>query len=104
MALHLAGEAGRRGVGAVGRAGAPLLLPGRYIYNIYNIYTISTHIYAAAGGPDAGHLARGGAADPVLARRPHRGDGGHGRHPAALSPLPAPRGRHPLLRRGSGIQ
>ena len=68
-----------------------------HIYNIYNIY-------AAAGGPDAGHLARGGAADPVLARRPHRGDGGHGRHPAALSPLPAPHRRHPLLRRGAGIQ
>ena len=101
MALHLAGEAGSRGVGAVGRAGPTLLLPGRYIYNIY---TISTRIYPAAGGPDAGHLARGGAADPVLARGPHRGDGGHGRHPPALSPLPAPRGRHTLLRRGAGIQ
>ena len=105
VALHLAGEAGSRGVGAVGRAGPTLLLPGRYIYNIYTLSTQYLHnIYPAAGGPDGGHLARGGAADRVLARGPHRGDGGHGRHPPALSPLPPPRRRHPLLRRGAGIQ
>ena len=47
VALHLAGEAGSRGVGAVGRAGPALLLPGRYIYTyLHNIYTISTQLRA----------------------------------------------------------